>query len=57
MAAFTLSAVIHLEDGLYVAECPEIGTVSQAVTIEQALANLKEATELFLEEHDGTRSA
>ena len=32
------------------AECPEIGTASQGRTIEEALANLREATELFLEE-------
>ena len=32
------------------AECPEVGTVSQGETIEEALANLREATELFLEE-------
>jgi predicted RNase H-like HicB family nuclease len=29
MAVVTLSAVIHREDDLYVAECPELGTVSQ----------------------------
>ena len=39
-------AVIHKEQDLYVAECPEIGTVSQGYTIEEAVANLKEATEL-----------
>ena len=32
------------------AECPEVGTVSQGGTIDEALANLKEATELYLEE-------
>ena len=35
---------------MYVAQCPEIGTVSQGYTQEEALANLKEATELYLEE-------
>jgi hypothetical protein len=29
---------------------PEVGTTSQGHTIEEALANLKEATELYLEE-------
>jgi len=48
--SFTLTAVIHQEDDLYVAECPEVGTVSQGYTIEEALANLREATELYLEE-------
>jgi hypothetical protein len=33
---------------LYVAECPEVGTVSQGETIEEAVINLKEATELYL---------
>ncbi len=46
----TLTALIHKEEQLYVAQCPEIGTVSQGETIEEAIANLKEATELYLEE-------
>ena len=44
------TAIIHKEKDLFVAECPEIGTVSQGFTIEEALSNLKEATELYLEE-------
>lgn len=50
MAIRILTAVIHKEDDWYVAECPEVGTVSQGETIELAIANLKEATELYLEE-------
>lgn len=46
----TLTAVIHREENLYVAQCPEIGTASQGITVEDAIANLKEATELYLEE-------
>ena len=46
----TFTAVIHLEEDLYVAECPEVGTVSQGSTIEEAIENLKEATELYQEE-------
>lgn len=45
-----LTAVVHKEEDMYVAECPEVGTVSQGKTIEEAIANLKEATELYLEE-------
>ncbi len=45
-----LTAVIHKEEDMYVAECPEVGTVSQGKTIEEAVKNLKEATELYLEE-------
>jgi predicted RNase H-like HicB family nuclease len=43
------SAVVYREDNWYVAECPEVGTASQGKTIEEAVANLKEATELYLE--------
>lgn len=50
MIARTFTAVVHREDTLYVAECPEIGTVSQGRSAEEAVANLKEATELYLEE-------
>jgi len=46
----TFTAVIHKEDALYVADCPEVGTVSQDSTIEEALENLNEATELYLSE-------
>ncbi len=46
----TFTAVVHKEGRWYVAECPEVGTVSQGRTLAQALANLKEATELYLEE-------
>ena len=47
MAQRTFTAVIHKEDDLYVADCPEVGTVSQGHTVEEAIANLKEATELI----------
>ena len=50
MAVRTFTAVIHKEGDLYVADCPEVGTVSQGRTVEEAIANLKEATELYLEE-------
>ena len=50
MKVRTFTAVIHKEGDLYVAECPEVGTASQGNTIEEAVANLKEATELYLED-------
>ena len=50
MTIKTLTAVLHKEDDMYVAECPEVGTVSQGYSIEESLTNLKEATELYLEE-------
>ncbi len=46
----TFTAILHKEDELYVAECPEVGIASQGDTIEEAVANLKEVTELYLEE-------
>lgn len=44
------TAIIYKEEDMYVAECSEVGTVSQGKTIEEAINNLKEATELYLEE-------
>jgi predicted RNase H-like HicB family nuclease len=46
----SFTALIHKEDSWYVADCPEVGTVSQGKTVEEAVANLKEATELYLDE-------
>jgi len=50
----TFTAVIHREENMYVAECPEIGSISQGATIEESVKNLKEATELYLEEVEYT---
>ncbi len=50
MVVRTFTAVLHKEGNLYVAQCPEVGTASQGQTLEEALANLKEATEVYLEE-------
>ncbi|MEG3057337.1 MAG: type II toxin-antitoxin system HicB family antitoxin [Methanoculleus sp.] len=41
----TFTAVLYREEDVYIAECPEVGTVSQGRTVEEAVANLKEATE------------
>jgi predicted RNase H-like HicB family nuclease len=49
MTTKTFTAVVHQEDDLFVADCPEVGTVSQGKSVEEAIANLKEATELHLE--------
>lgn len=50
MVSRTFTASIHKEEGLYVALCLEVGTASQGYTVEEALTNLKEATELYLQE-------
>jgi predicted RNase H-like HicB family nuclease len=48
----TLTAILYPDDdsGWLVAHNPETGTTSQGKTVEEALANLKEATELYLSE-------
>jgi predicted RNase H-like HicB family nuclease len=46
----TFLAIVHKEGDMYVAQCPEVGTASQGYTLEEAVANLREATELYLEE-------
>lgn len=46
-----LSAVIiPAPEGGYVGFNPETGTTTQGETVEETLANLREATELYLEE-------
>ena len=50
MTTRTYTAVLRREEDLYVSECPEVGTVSQGYTVEEVIANLREATELYLEE-------
>jgi len=46
-----LSAVLTpVPEGGYVAFNPETGTTTQGETVEEALQNLREATELYLEE-------
>lgn len=50
MTIKTFTAIIHKEEDMYVAECSEVGTIDQGETIEEAIANLKEATQLYLEE-------
>lgn len=44
------TAIIQKEEDMYVAKCAEVGTVSQGHTIKEAISNLKEATQLYMEE-------
>lgn len=46
----TFTVILYKEDNMYIAECPEVGTVDQGETIEQAITGLKEATRLYLED-------
>ena len=49
MATRFFTAAIWREDDGFVALCPELDVVSQGNGIEEALSNLREAVELFLE--------
>ena len=52
-----LTAVLTPSDeGGFVALNPETGTTTQGETIEEALANLREATRLYLSEFPMTRA-
>jgi predicted RNase H-like HicB family nuclease len=44
------TALIRKGEKQFVALCPEIDVVSQGYTIEEAMINLKEAVELYVEE-------
>ena len=46
----TFTTLLQKEDDMYVATCPEVRTVSQGYTVEEAIRNLREATELYIEE-------
>ena len=49
MKKFNLTATIWEEKGVYVSKCPELGVASCGDTPEEALSNLKEAVELYLD--------
>ncbi|MCX5724994.1 MAG: type II toxin-antitoxin system HicB family antitoxin [Nitrospirae bacterium] len=49
MAANSYTAVVEKEGEGYVSLCPELDVASQGATVEEAMAHLKEAVELFLE--------
>jgi predicted RNase H-like HicB family nuclease len=49
MTKHVYTAILEKEGDLYVALCPELDIASQGATVEEAIANLKEAVELFLE--------
>lgn len=44
------AVLIPAEEGGFVALNPETGTTSQGESVSEALSNLREATELYLEE-------
>ena len=46
----TLTAAVHQEEDWYIAQCLEIDVASQGRSIEEALASLREAVEMYLDE-------
>ncbi len=49
MPVNTYTAIVERERDGFVSLCPELDVASQGRTVEEAVANLKEAVELFLE--------
>jgi len=47
-----IHAVIHRERGVYTAECLEVAVVTQGRTLDETVANLREAVSLHLEGED-----
>ncbi len=45
-----LTAIIKKGEKQFVALCPEIDVVSQGFSVEEALNNLKEAVEVYIED-------
>lgn len=50
----TLTAAVSKDGSWFVARCLEIEVASQGETIDEALANLREALELYFEDGDIT---
>lgn len=48
----TIHTVISESEGAFVAECLEVGVVTQGDTLDQVLHNLREAVDLFMEDED-----
>lgn len=50
-----LTAAVTQDGSWYVAKCLEVEVASQGTTVEEALANLREALELYFEDTDAPR--
>ncbi len=50
-----LTATVTKADGAYVAHCPDVDVASEGDTVEEALANLREAVELYFEDNPAPR--
>ena len=54
MLQHTVKALVRKGESYYVAECVEIAVVTQGKTMDETLANLREAVALHLEGEDPT---
>jgi predicted RNase H-like HicB family nuclease len=45
MKTHSFTAILYKEEDVYIAECPEVGTVDQGETIEQAVTTFQDAYE------------
>lgn len=52
MKMLHLTIIIRKENPIYVSWCPELNIASQGKTIENAIKNIREAIELYLEDKD-----
>ena len=48
----TIHAVVSESEGAFVAECVEVGVVTQGESLDQLLHNLRQAVELFLKDEE-----
>ena len=48
----TIHTVISESEGAYVAECLEVGVVTQGESLDETLRNLREAVELFMDDEE-----
>ena len=48
----TIHTVISESEGAYVAECLEVGVVTQGESLDETLHNLREAMKLLMEDED-----
>jgi len=53
MKAFDYTVVVWKEKEGYVSKCPELGVASCGGSISEAMDNLKEAVDLYLENAEG----
>ena len=47
-----INAFVHMNDGHYVAECLGVSIVTQGRTLDETIANLREAAALYLDGED-----